>query len=304
MKKVWIDTDIGGDIDDALTLLLAMSSSDIELVGLSTVYENTIARAKIAKKLLSLGGLESVPVYAGEGTPIKAKYVHTIPLDVDRLPKTYEEAVFGGMEVRKNAVEAIHEALSLNEELYIVTLGALTNIAKLLEKYPSDAEKIAGLYIMGGAVGLNLNEFNFSCDPEAAEIVLQSQVRKKLVTLDVTFKCALSEEQIERIRACKSELVQKVAHMSVLWGEGMILHDPLTLGVLLFEDFVKFEKGDLKVELEGYFSRGKCVNLCDFNWRRDGREDLLVSKAVKANEFCGFFVDRVCELDARLANTH
>lgn len=300
MMKVWIDTDIGGDIDDALTLLLAMASPKLELVGVSTVYENTLARARIAKTLLALGGKDDVPVYVGEGRPLRATYVHTIPLDTDRLPKTYEENVFGGAAVERNGVEALHAALNALGALNIVTLGALTNVARLLEKYPEDEARIERLYIMGGAVRLNLNEFNFSCDPEAAERVLQSGVKKKLVGLDVTFQCALSQEQIARLKECRSELVKRVLRMSALWGNGMILHDPLTLGALLSDEFVEFEKGDLKVETEGHYSRGKCVNLCDFNWRREGREDLLIAKGVKAKEFCEYFVERVCALDAAI----
>lgn len=300
MRKVWIDTDVGGDIDDALTLLLAMATPDLTIVGVSTVYENTLARAKIAKTLLSLGGHTRVPVYAGESRPLKATYVHTIPLDVTRLPKTYEENVFGGASVDGDGVEALHEALNAHGSLNIVTLGALTNVARLLEKYPKDGARIEGLYIMGGAIRLNLNEFNFSCDPEAAEFVLQSSVKKKIVSLDVTFQCALSKEQISRLKECKSELVKAVLRMSALWGNGMILHDPLTLGAFLSDEFVEFEKGDVKVETEGHYSRGKCVNLCDFNWKREGRDDLLVPKTVKAKEFCEFFVEKVCALDASI----
>ncbi len=300
MMKVWIDTDIGGDIDDALALLLALSSPQLEIVGVSTVYENTIARAKIAKTLLSLAGEEAIPVYAGEAYPLKATYVHTIPLDVNRLPKTYEEEVFGKAVVETGAVEALHNALNTYDDLNVVTLGALTNIACLLEKYPEDQAKIKHLYIMGGAIGLNLNEFNFSCDPEAAEKVLQCSAPKKVVSLDVTFPCALTEKQMSKLKKCKSELVKQVLRMSVLWGEGMILHDPLTLGVLLSDKFVKFEKGDLMVETDGYYSRGKCVNLCDFNWRRTGRDDLYVPTSVKAKAFCEYFVQSVCKLDAKV----
>ena len=68
--KIWIDTDIGGDIDDSLALLLAMSVKDLEIVGVSTVFENTYLRAEIAKKLLTLGGKPNVPVYAGVGKPL------------------------------------------------------------------------------------------------------------------------------------------------------------------------------------------------------------------------------------------
>ena len=300
MKKVWIDTDVGGDIDDALTLLLAMASPQIELIGVSTVYENTLARAKIAKTLLSLGGFGNVPVYAGEATPLKATYVHNVPLDVTRLPKTYEESVFGEAEAEGNAVEALHRSLNEHGSFDLVTLGALTNIAKLLQRYPEDVRKIGAIYIMGGAVHMNLNEFNFSCDPEAAEVVLGSNGKKRVVTLDVTFRCALNQKQIDRLRRCKSEPIKRVLRMSELWGEGMILHDPLTLGCLLSDEFVEFEKGNLKVELEGHYSRGKCINLCDFNWRQAGREDLLISKNVKAEEFCAYYVDRICAFDSAM----
>lgn len=298
MKNVWIDTDIGGDIDDALALLLAMASPQIKLLGVSTVYENTLARAKIAKTLLSFGGFEEVPVYYGEASPLKATYVHTFKLDISRLPKTYEESLFGNALTQANAVDAIHNAFEKYGTFDIVTLGALTNIARLFQKYPEDIHKIGTLYIMGGAVNMNLNEFNFSCDPEAADIVLESSAKKKLVTLDVTFQCALSKQQIDRLRSCKSQSVKRVLRMSELWGNGMILHDPLTLGCLISDDFVEFERGNLKVELEGYYSRGKCINLCDFNWRQTGREDLLVAKSVKANEFCAYYVDRICQFDS------
>ena len=199
-----------------------------------------------------------------------------------------------------NAVDALHDALNTYESINVVTLGALTNIARLLEKYPEDAVKIKALYIMGGAIKLNLNEFNFSCDPEAAEKVLQSNINKRIVSLDVTFQCALHNDQIERLKKCKSELIKQVLRMSDLWGHGMILHDPLTLGVLLSDEFVEFEKGDIMVETEGYYSRGKCVNFCDFNWGREGRKDLYVSVSVEASEFCEYFIERVCTLDAEI----
>jgi purine nucleosidase/pyrimidine-specific ribonucleoside hydrolase len=300
MIKVWIDTDVGGDIDDALALLLAMSSKQLEIVGVSTVYENTLARARIAKTLLALGGKGDVPVYVGESTPLRATYVHTIPLDINRLPKTYEEDVFGNAVVEYNAVEALHKALNTYEEINVVTVGALTNIARLLEKYPEDSAKIKMLYVMGGAIKMNLNEFNFSCDPEAAEKVIQSNIPKKVVTLDVTFQCALRDEQIARLKNCKSELLKQVLRMSDLWGHGMILHDPLTLGVLLSDEFVQFAKGDIMVETEGHYSRGKCVDFCDFNWGRSGRDDLYLPISVKAAEFCEYFVDCVCALDAEI----
>ena len=302
--KIWLDTDIGGDIDDALALLLSVAEKDVELVGVSTVFENTDARARIIKTLLEMCGNTHTPVFAGEGFPYKAKYVHGLLIEQQKLPKTYIKEVFDGAEYcKEGAIEGLKNAAEkYGNELSVVSIGALTNIAKFIEKYPEIAEKVNCLYIMGGAQKMNLNEFNFSCDPEAADIVLSSKIMKKIVTLDVTFRCELSARQIERLKQCKSVAVRTVMNMSQLWGEGMILHDPLVLAVAISDEFVRFEKGYLKVELEGEFSRGKCIDLCDFNWRREGREDTLVSTDVKATEFTEYFVARICALDKALIN--
>ena len=300
--KIWIDTDIGGDIDDALALLLAMASEEVELVGVSTVFENTAARAKIAKSLLNMGGLTHVPVYAGEGYPLAAKSVYDNPVNVSKLPKTYSEVLFGRTEYdKKNAVEAMKTAfLESDGEIILVALGALTNIAKLIKRYPEAAEKIKGVYIMGGAAERNWNEFNLTCDPEAADIVFSSQLPKKIVTLDVTFRCRFSSDQIRRMANCQSKAVKTVMQMSALWGEGMILHDPLTLAVVLSDEFVRFEEGNLLVELSGEYSRGKCVNFSDFNWRRKPRPDMLVSVDVEEKKLLDFYIDRICNMDRLL----
>ncbi len=300
--KVWIDTDVGGDIDDALALLLAMSSKELEIIGVSTVFENTVARAKIAKTLLEMGGFNDIPVYAGIGNPRKATNVHTLPISEEHIPQTYEESVFGGAQISSTpAVEALKNALDDSKEgFYVVTLGALTNLAELIEKYPHSANKIRGLYIMGGAVKLNYNEFNFTCDPESAALVMRSSLPKYVVPLDVTFQCCLTVEQSRRLQNCNSPLLKTVLRMSSLWGHEMILHDPLTLGILLRENFVDLKEGNLFVELEGRLSRGKCVDLTDFNWREKAREDTLIAVDVRAKDFCDFYVNRVCALDKQL----
>ena len=139
-----------------------------------------------------------------------------------------------------------------------------------------------------------------TCDPEAADIVFSSQLPKKIVTLDVTFRCRFSSDQIRRMANCQSKAVKTVMQMSALWGEGMILHDPLTLAVVLSDEFVRFEEGNLLVELSGEYSRGKCVNFSDFNWRRKPRPDMLVSVDVEEKKFLDFYIDRICNMDRLL----
>lgn len=299
--KFWIDTDIGGDIDDALALLLAMSYDDIEIVGVSTVFENTVARAKIAKKLLEMGNKPHVKVYAGIGQPFKATTVHNHRVDLVSYPKTYIPSLFDDVQIEDlGAIEALKQALEENDDLVVITLGALTNIAYLINSHPETAAKIKKLYIMGTAIWLNLNEFNISCDPEAADIVLNAPIPKAVISLDVTFKCQLNNEQIETLKQCDSELVKTVIAMNELWGEGMILHDPLTLSEAINENFVTYEPGNLKVELEGSYSRGKVINLMDFNWGRKPNPFLHISTAVKNEQFTEFFVKKIYYLNKRL----
>ncbi|MBQ9480850.1 MAG: nucleoside hydrolase [Clostridia bacterium] len=302
--KIWIDTDIGGDIDDSLALLLAMSVKDLEIVGVSTVFENTYLRAEIAKKLLTLGGKPNVPVYAGVGKPLNNEEVFHDAVNLNKPPKTYVKSVFGGVDVESgDAIAALKNAIEREGDLIVVTIGALTDIALLIKRYPDSAKKIKRLCIMGTAEKLNLNEFNVSCDPEAADIVFSSDIPKMIVGLDVTFRCKLNEEQTEKLLSCESDLVKTVMKMNGLWNNGMILHDPLALSAAWDCEFLTFEKGNLKVETEGRYSRGKCVNLRDFNWREEGREDMLVASRVDAEAFIGYFIESVLALDEKLRNS-
>lgn len=300
--KIWIDTDIGGDIDDALALLLAMASPEAELVGVSTVFGATDKRARIAKALLSMGGFETVPVYAGIGTPIKQRKVFYDPVDVTQSPQTYIPELFGNYAYTScSAVEALKDALiDADGELVIVTIGALTNIARLIQTYPTAAGKIKRLHIMGTAVGLNLNEFNITCDPEAAVTVLQSAVPKRVVGLDVTFKCALSAEQKNRLAACRSACVKTVMKMSKMWGHTMILHDPLALASAMTDAFLTYVPGNLYVVCQDEYARGKCIDLTDFNWHMPPREDLWIAKDVDATKFTDFYVERICAFDRKI----
>lgn len=301
--KLWIDTDIGGDIDDALALLYAMSSPDAEIAGVSTVFENTYARAEIASSLLIAGGKENVPVYAGCGVPYAATTVHRLRIDPSAMPKTYVPELFAGAPVEKeNGVDALAAALSRGEKMKIVTLGALTNIAKLIDLYPHVVKNIDELCIMGGAKKTNVNEFNLTCDPEAASIVFRSSIPKRIVTLDCTFRCRVKKKDAERLKACKSAAVKTVAEMYGLWDGKMFLHDPLALVSALpeGEKFLGFRKGDLFVETEGKYSRGKCADLTDFNWRNEGREDMLVSDKVSAQAFVENYISTVVRWDETL----
>ena len=95
--KIILDTDIGDDIDDALALALIMRSPELELLGVTTCFNNAKAKAKIARNLLNLGGRQDIPLYAGIDAPLLSRADHSKP------PRQYEDSV-KDLEVYDDAV--------------------------------------------------------------------------------------------------------------------------------------------------------------------------------------------------------
>lgn len=160
---VIIDTDLGDDIDDAFALCLAMQSPELEILGVTTVHRCAAYRAKMAKSLLNAGGFCEVPVYAGESKPLVRESVHGRPLDYGEKPHSYAEEYDATEYDGDDAVSFIVGTLEKSDrKITLVTLGALTNIALVLQKRPDLFGKIEKLCIMGGAFSMNLGEYNFS----------------------------------------------------------------------------------------------------------------------------------------------
>ena len=206
---VLIDTDIGDDIDDAFALCLAMRSPEIRLLGVTTVHRCAKHRARMAKALLRAGGFGYVPVHAGDSRPLKCTSVYGRPIDYADLPHSYDSEYDDVSYDGDDAVSFLAETLKKSsDKVTIVTLGALTNLARLLCEHPEVHEKIGLTCTMGGAYSMNWGEYNFCCDPEAAAVVLESGLPQHCVGVDVTFQCKLNGELLEQsvrspIPACK-----------------------------------------------------------------------------------------------------
>ena len=296
MKKIWIDTDIGGDIDDAMAIALALSRDDVEIIGISTVFENTILRAKIAKKIVNLSRRD-IPVYAGIGLPKSQRKVFHDEVDVSKCPKTYLKEEFDDVQIDGiDAINRLRDAIERHDDLTVIAIGALTNIAALLERYPETYKKIKNLYIMGTAVGCNFNEFNITCDPESAQEVLSSKINIHVISLDITFRCELDKETVKQLSEENSPIMALINKMRKIWGESVILHDPLTVSEAIEEKYVTFVNGNLEVILSPVHAAGKIINLCDFNWRQKPKENLLISYDVKNEDFAKYFMKQINKL--------
>ena len=282
---ILIDTDIGSDIDDAFAIALALQSPEVEIKGVTTVFCNTDRRTALAEMLLKLAGRGDIPVHTGLSHPIVQREMFDRPIDFDDgVPEWLEEFEKYLVPKPHDAPQFIVETLEKAERpLVILTLGALTNIAAVLTVRPDLKKKIDYLMIMGGSYFMNYQEYNFSCDPEAAKIVTESGLIMKFVGLDITRRCCMGPEYVRKLKEAESPVIKALMKMARLHGEYIYLHDPLAMFCIVSDAYVTFEKALLTVETAGRFSRGLSVNLNDNNWHR-GAAESTTEIAVRAEE--------------------
>ncbi len=266
-QKFIIDTDIGDEIDDVLALVYAMKKG-LDIVGITTVYQNTDERARMAKRLLSIygKGYENVPVFAGHSTPLseeKREYGHPIHYDSSLISEDY--APNGNADAAVDFI--IDSCKKYGKDLTIIAIGAFTNIAKVIEKAPEALGAAEKVVIMGGAYYKQYADWNVSCDVPAADIMFSSLDNLECVGADVTHKLELSDSQLsyfldyEGDDACTSE----ISHLFRLWREKVTdrypaLHDPLAIEYAIDPEICVREKQRIKVLTEGY-ARGLTLNV-------------------------------------------
>lgn len=205
MRKIIIDCDPG--IDDAIAIMLALYSPEVEVVGITTVAGNSTHTicAKNALRILNLCDKPDIPVYEGAAQPMvrKLNFSDTY-CGADGLGEsTLEESTYQVQD--KSAIDFIIEAVSHYDELSIVSIAPMTNIAKAIQKAPDlDWHKVtlvtmAGYYkILGdGFVGRPRCEWNVLVDPEAFEIVIHSGIQFKALGLDI--RAELHNDMVDQI---------------------------------------------------------------------------------------------------------
>lgn len=207
-QRVILDTDIGDDIDDAYALALIVASPELELLGVTTVFMNTVARARQARTLLAVAGRPEVPVAVGCGGSLSPRTTY----DFDarqaylegRLPNQdatcLPEALLPPADPR-HAIDYLVETLLAGDgDIIVLTIGAMTNLAMAMLKEPRILARIPRIVAMAGTFDRHMDEWNIRCDPVAAQIVLQSGVPVDLVPLDVTMQVRYEREQLLRLR--------------------------------------------------------------------------------------------------------
>ena len=284
-RKIIIDTDPGQD--DAVAILLALASpEEIDLLGITAVAGNVPLNLtkKNARIVCELAQKTEVKVFAGCDAPMKrplvtAEHVHgKTGLDGPCLPDPE-------MPLQKqHAVDFIIETVRNNEAgtITLCPLGPLTNIATAIEKAPDIKEKVQEIVLMGGAyfeVG-NITptaEFNIYVDPEAAEIVFQSNIKITVLPLDVTHKALVTKARNDAFRALNSPVGKAVAEMTDFFerfdkekygSDGAPLHDPCVIAYILSPDLFSGRHINVEVETQSELTLGMTV--ADW-WKVSGR---------------------------------
>ena len=281
--KIFLDTDIGDDIDDALAVALLMNSPEAELAGVTTVMRDTLSRAREVKKLLSLKGINA-PVFAGCMQPFEGAREGKILLggETDGFAADNERDFRGG----DSAVEFLLETVKkYPNEIVLVGIGPLTNIARAILKDRAAMEKVKKIIIMGGNYFHSKLEWNILSDSAAAKIVFESGLPLFCVGTDVTEKVKLNNARQKILFAAEDPVGRRIARYAAEWiekrGADITLHDPLAVYAAIRPDFLHFAKqrvfvvcGDkpangytLNLSLNGYYknsSFGGEVSVADY----------------------------------------
>lgn len=226
--KFFIDTDIGDDIDDLLTLVYALEKK-LDIVGITTVYREAEKRVPIVKKILGYKGVENIPVYAGYSKPLstEARIFGRLNYPAPDYPEATNEP--------DEAIAWMAEcAERYGDDLCILVLGAQTNLAHAWMRFPERMKKVGHVAIMGGCFTLHHNEWNIAGDPTAARIVLESEMKLSYMPWDITKDICLTDQNYEDILNLHAESLQgHLADQIRQWKESNchipILHDPATL---------------------------------------------------------------------------
>jgi purine nucleosidase len=308
--RIIIDTDPGQD--DAVAILLALGSAELEVVGITAVAGNVPLKLteKNARKICELAGRPDIKVFAGAIRPlvrslVTAEEVHgKTGLNGPDLPEPKMKLQDG------HAVDFIVETLMREESgtITLCPLGPLTNIALALIREPRIAPRIKEIVLMGGGFfeGGNVTptaEFNIYVDPQAADVVFRAGVPIVMMPLDVTHKALTRADRIKAIRDLGTRVGVATAEMLEFFerydeekygSDGGPLHDPCVIAYLLKPDLFKGRRCNVTVEIASELTMGMTV--VDWWGVTKRPKNAMVMSEIDADGFFALLTERLEKL--------
>jgi len=299
-----IDCDPGHD--DAIAILLALASPEVELRGITTVAGNqTLEKTtRNALKVLELAGRTDVPVAAGAAAPLErtlrvAAHVHgESGLDGPDLPEPETRPV------EQPAADFLAELIEPG--VVLVPTGPLTNVALLLQRHPDVKERLERIVWMGGAIAEGnvtpAAEFNAFVDPEAAAVVFASGIPVTMIGLDVTHMALFTREHADRLRGTggAGRVVAELSDFFQLFHErrygfaGSPIHDALAVADVIDPTLVTRLACNVEIETASQYCDGRTV--VDRWLVTDRTRNAQVGIDVDAPRFLDLLVERIASL--------
>lgn len=300
-QKIIIDTDPG--VDDVIAISMALRSPELEVLGLTSIFGNTYGEvtAQNALRLVELEGHDSIPVSRGSDVPLvmPLEGLGTMVHGEDGMGNTNPPPPKGKV-INKSAAEFIIEVVhTYPDEVTLVPIGPLTNIALALKIDPTIMSLVKKVVLMGGAVSKPGNisptaEANIYHDPHAADIVMRAGWPLVMVGLDVTQQVVMTSRFLEKIYKTKNpvtNLIQRILpfyqgfHKSHFDSGGDIhTHDPSAIAYLLNPDLFHTEVVSIFVESEG---RCKGQTIADWHNQWESRPEVEVCMNVDGEGVLG-----------------
>jgi len=315
VKKVLIDTDPG--MDDALAIILAAKSPEVEVLGISSVAGNYPIEVTTgnALKTLELIGKTTIPVARGMGKPL-ARPLAKDPFShgSDGMAETHLPAPKTAPS-SKHGVDQMIEAVRANPgEVTIITLGPLTNVAMAFMKEPSIVPQVKEIVSIAGSFGLNKyafanatgdtpqSEWNVYVDPEAAKLVFESGVPMRAVGIDVAthFDINFSEEELAKLKSSprkEANIAEKMVRF--VQGRGFesycVLIDSMAVAAVIDPTLIGTVPARVGVETKGEITLGHTV--ADFRHHHGWAHlpEIQVANSADYRRFLDLVINRLTE---------
>jgi inosine-uridine nucleoside N-ribohydrolase len=301
---ILIDCDPGHD--DAIAILLALASPEVEVRGVTTVAGNqTLDKTtRNALKILELAGRTDIPVAAGADRPLTrtlrtAAHVHgESGLDGPDLPEP------SARPVDVDAADLLAELIEPG--VVLVPTGPLTNVALLLQRHPDVRDRLDRIVWMGGAIAEGnvtpAAEFNAFVDPEAAAAVVASGIDVTMIGLDVTHQALFTPVNAERLRGtgAAGRVVAELAdfflefHRRLYRFEGAPIHDAVAVAHVIDPTLVETLRCNVAVETQSQHCDGRTV--VDRWLVLDGPRNADVGIQLDSERFLELLVERIAKL--------